>query len=35
MSQPAAGSSRKDLISRDVYLAPPHIPTGQSPKEMG
>jgi hypothetical protein len=35
MSQPAAGSSRKGLFSRDDYLAPPHIPTGQSPKEMG
>jgi hypothetical protein len=34
MSQPAAGSSRKGLLSRDDYLAPPHIPTGQPPKDV-
>ena len=34
MSQPAAGSSRKGLFSRDDYLAPPHIPTGQPPKDV-
>jgi len=34
MSQPAAGSSRKGLFSRDDYLTPPHIPTGQPPKDV-
>ncbi|ARS47657.1 hypothetical protein PSMEN_04375 [Ectopseudomonas mendocina] len=34
MSQPAAGSSRKGLFSRDDYLAPPHIPTGQPPRDV-
>jgi len=34
MSQPAAGSRRKGLLSRDDYLAPPHIPTGQPPKDV-
>ena len=31
---PPAGSSRKGLLSRDDYLAPPHIPTGQPPKDV-
>ncbi len=31
---PTAGSSRKGLLSRDDYLAPPHIPTGQPPKDV-
>ncbi|MGE4408380.1 DUF6708 domain-containing protein [Pseudomonas sp.] len=34
MSQPEAGTSRKGLFSRDDYLAPPHIPTGQPPKDV-
>jgi len=34
MSQPEAGSSRNGLFSRDDYLAPPHIPTGQPPKDV-
>lgn len=29
-----AGSSRKGLLSQDDYLAPPHIPTGQPPKDV-
>ncbi len=31
---PPAGSSRKGLLSQDNYLAPPHIPTGQQPKDV-
>lgn len=31
---PPAGSSRKGLLSQDDYLAPPHIPTGQPPKDV-
>jgi hypothetical protein len=31
---PPAGSSRKGLLSQDDYLAPLHIPTGQSPKDV-
>ncbi|MGE6527648.1 DUF6708 domain-containing protein [Pseudomonas sp. NPDC077382] len=31
---PPAGSSRKGLFSQDDYLAPPHIPTGQPPKDV-
>jgi hypothetical protein len=31
---PPAGSSRKGLLSPDDYLAPPHIPTGQPPKDV-
>ncbi|SDS60950.1 hypothetical protein SAMN05216198_2336 [Halopseudomonas litoralis] len=34
MTQPAAGTSKKGLFSRDDYLAPPHIPTGQPPRDM-
>ncbi|PNG11516.1 hypothetical protein CXK94_02755 [Stutzerimonas stutzeri] len=34
MSQPEAGTSRKGLFSRDDYLAPPHIPTGQPPRDV-
>ncbi|PNG11519.1 hypothetical protein CXK94_02770 [Stutzerimonas stutzeri] len=34
MNQPEAGSSRNGLFSRDDYLAPPHIPTGQPPKDV-
>jgi hypothetical protein len=34
MSQPAAGSRSKGLFSRDDYLAPPHIPTGQPPRDV-
>ncbi|EXF42790.1 hypothetical protein BAY1663_04798 [Pseudomonas sp. BAY1663] len=34
MSQPEAGSSRNGLFSRDDYLAPPHIPTGQPPRDV-
>ncbi|MFI8745003.1 DUF6708 domain-containing protein [Pseudomonas sp. NPDC077186] len=34
MSQPEAGTSRNGLFSRDDYLAPPHIPTGQPPKDV-
>ncbi len=34
MSQPAAGSSRKGLFSRDDYIAAPHIPTGQLPRDV-
>ncbi|MDH2243984.1 hypothetical protein N5J70_18745 [Pseudomonas sp. GD03909] len=33
MTSPA-GSSRKGLLSQDDYLAPPHIPTGQPPKDV-
>ncbi|MDH2243983.1 hypothetical protein N5J70_18740 [Pseudomonas sp. GD03909] len=33
MTQPV-GSSRKGLLSQDDYLAPPHIPTGQPPKDV-
>ena len=33
MTSPA-GNSRKDLLSQDDYLAPPHIPTGQPPKDV-
>jgi len=31
MSQPEAGTSRKRLFSREDYLAPPAVPTGQPP----
>jgi hypothetical protein len=31
---PPAGSSHKGLFSQDDYLAPPHIPTGQPPKDV-
>jgi hypothetical protein len=31
---PPAGSSRKGMLSQDDYLAPPHIPTGQPPKDV-
>jgi hypothetical protein len=31
---PPAGSSRKGMLSQDNYLAPPHIPTGQPPKDV-
>jgi len=34
MSQPKAGTSRNGLFSRDDYLAPPHIPTGQPPRDV-
>ncbi|MGE4408381.1 DUF6708 domain-containing protein [Pseudomonas sp.] len=34
MSQPEAGTGRKGLFSRDDYLAPPHIPTGQPPRDV-
>ncbi|MEX6502844.1 hypothetical protein [Pseudomonas zhanjiangensis] len=34
MTTPAAGTSRTGLLSRDDYLAPPHIPTGQPPKDV-
>lgn len=34
MIQPAGGTSRKGLFSRDDYLAPPHIPTGQPASDM-
>ena len=31
---PPAGSSRKGLLSQNDFLAPPHVPTGQSPKDV-
>lgn len=31
---PPAGSSSKGLLSEDDYLAPPHIPAGQPPKDV-
>lgn len=31
---PPAGSSRKGLLSQDDFLAPPHISTGQPPKDV-
>ncbi|SDS61009.1 hypothetical protein SAMN05216198_2337 [Halopseudomonas litoralis] len=34
MTQAAAGTSKKGLFSRDDYLAPPHISTGQPPRDM-
>ncbi|WP_242455007.1 hypothetical protein [Pseudomonas sp. MS19] len=34
MSTPQAGSSKKGFMSRDDYLAPLAIPTGQSPKDV-
>ncbi|MCP1621067.1 hypothetical protein FBY21_5722 [Pseudomonas sp. SLBN-26] len=34
MTSPAAGSQTKRLFSRDDYLAPPAIPTGQPPKDV-
>ncbi|WIF66012.1 hypothetical protein QN096_19885 [Metapseudomonas otitidis] len=34
MTSTAAGSQTKRLFSRDDYLAPPAIPTGQSPKDV-
>ncbi|MGK8705233.1 hypothetical protein ACRS5L_02330 [Metapseudomonas otitidis] len=34
MTSPAAGSQTKRLFSRDDYLAPPAIPTGQQPKDV-
>lgn len=33
MTKPEAGSTRKGMFSRDDYLAPPHIPTGQPPMD--
>ncbi|WP_165678162.1 hypothetical protein [Metapseudomonas otitidis] len=34
MTSPVAGSQTKRLFSRDDYLAPPAIPTGQPPKDV-
>ena len=34
MSQPSAGNSRKGLLSRDDYLAPLPLPTGQPPRDV-
>ena len=34
MTKPEAGGTRKEVFSRDDYLAPPHIPTGQPPKDV-
>ncbi|WP_300652416.1 hypothetical protein [Pseudomonas sp.] len=31
---PPAGTRHKGLFSQDDYLAPPHIPTGQPPKDV-
>ncbi|WP_307761717.1 hypothetical protein [uncultured Pseudomonas sp.] len=34
MTPPPAGSQKKGLFSREDYLAPPAIPTGQPPKDV-
>ncbi|MCP1602536.1 hypothetical protein [Pseudomonas citronellolis] len=34
MTLPPAGSQKKGLLSREDYLAPPAIPTGQPPKDV-
>ena len=34
MTRPTAGQQTKRLFSRDDYLAPPAIPTGQPPKDV-
>ncbi|AMO77819.1 hypothetical protein [Pseudomonas citronellolis] len=34
MTLPPAGSQKKGLFSREDYLAPPAIPTGQPPKDV-
>jgi len=34
MTTPSAGTRHKGLFSQDDYLAPPHIPTGQPPKDV-
>ncbi|MWK60099.1 hypothetical protein GO594_29315 [Pseudomonas otitidis] len=34
MTRPTAGQQTKRLFSRDDYLAPPAIPTGQQPKDV-
>ncbi|AMO77818.1 hypothetical protein [Pseudomonas citronellolis] len=34
MTLPPAGSQKKDLFSREDYLAPPAIPTGQPPRDV-
>lgn len=34
MNQPSAGNSRKGLLSRDDYLAPLPVPTGQPPRDV-
>lgn len=34
MTKLESGSSRKGMLSQEDYLAPPHIPTGQPPKDV-
>ena len=34
MTLPSAGSQKKGLFSREDYLAPPAIPTGQPPRDV-